>query len=86
MWVFCQQWHCLYFCLNISIFFVFRIDGKSLKPEQTSDETGVSVKETSSVVSSLYMKLLTEDLTSEGIYKHPVKSYQFYIFVYTNCS
>jgi len=46
--------------------FMCRIEGKSSKPEQTFAETEVHAKETSSVISSLYIQLLTEDLTSEG--------------------
>ncbi|XP_016662840.1 geminin-like [Acyrthosiphon pisum] len=42
------------------------IEGKSSKPKQTIDETEVRTKETSSVVSSLYIELLTEDITSEA--------------------
>ncbi|XP_060857555.1 uncharacterized protein LOC132935113 [Metopolophium dirhodum] len=42
------------------------IEGKSSKPDQTFDKTEVHANETSSVVSSLYIELLTEDLTSEA--------------------
>lgn len=43
------------------------IDCKSSKPEQTFDKTEEHAKETSaSVVSSLYVQLLNEDLTSEA--------------------
>lgn len=46
--------------------FVCRIDGKSSIPEQKFGKMEEHAKETSAVVSALYLKVLTEDLTSEG--------------------
>ncbi|KAL4135071.1 hypothetical protein QTP88_006728 [Uroleucon formosanum] len=42
------------------------IDSKSSIPEQTFGKMEEHAKETSSVVSALYLKVLTEDLTSEA--------------------